>query len=372
MLNQQQFYRLQRLLVILAVSCIILRATNEIGVLAFVTAPVGLFFYPQLVFSLVLVTGGNLFLMALGAYQLTLPVSTGNRWRQSLGWLIVGIVGLIGLDYLGTVIQLAANTPLRFADVLRIRPQLPTAVLETLAGVLGFFVVQPWLRRFAQGARRRTIKTLCWIQLGVMGLVPFGLFLMGVTLRGNFLVVIINGWFYALLGYWLNQRAWLRTVTRQQLLVAWVLTAGCYFLMVVFTMYRANLVGNLGVIIEQSFVQTWQAIPCATIWLTLATWIVNRPRLVTIRPHNFLAGGYGVLLMAVLLLPLFKVVLSLSRPLLGTSLGSVAWVGVTVIVSDWLVRLCRLAPIFRRVLPKLFFDTVVMEEQQHAKTGSMD
>lgn len=90
-MNHQQAYRVQRLILIIALMLILFGDTGMNAVFSFSHQPQSIWFYPQLVIALITAAGPNLLLMALGAYQLRRTALTVPQLIRRVLWIIVGI-----------------------------------------------------------------------------------------------------------------------------------------------------------------------------------------------------------------------------------------------------------------------------------------
>lgn len=354
-MNHQQAYRVQRLILIIALMLILFGDTGMNAVFSFSHQPQSIWFYPQLVIALITAAGPNLLLMALGAYQLRRTALTVPQLIRRVLWIIGGITLFSLAFYLEDLVTQGSLNSFNIAGFLTALAQAPVGFYDILYELLGFFVTLPLLRVIAHHASVAIQQYLFWAELVFIGMVPILAYFTGLTtISVNSPLAITVGCFFALMGYWLSQTEVLHRITREHLLVAWLLTCGCYAVMVSVTMYQVNLEKNFDLISSQPFAQTFQAIPCLTLWVTIATWMMNRPRSKAVRRHNFVQTGYGDMLVAGLLITPFMVINRLLTPIIGAWWSGWLWSIAVLIVSVELVWLLRHVRWLQRLLPDLF------------------
>lgn len=241
---------------------------------------------------------------------------------------------------------------------------------DVIYELLGFFVTLPVLRVIAHHASLTIQRYLFWAELLFIGMIPIIVYFTGLTaISIDQPLAITAGCFFALMGYWLSQAAILQRITREHLLIAWLLTVGCYAVMVSVTMYQVNLEHNFDLISNQPFAQTLQAIPCLTLWITIATRILNHPSSKLPRHHNFVQTGYGSLLVAGLLIEPFMGVSRWSATVIGTWWSGWLTSLVVLVVSVevvWLLRHWRWA---QQLLPDLFSGSQMIGGPSDAPTN---
>lgn len=355
-MNHKQAYRVQRIIVIVALLLILFGDTNMNGVFSFSHQPQQIWFYPQLVVALMTAAGPNLLLMALGAAQLRRPALAISQLIRQILWLIGGIALFSLFFYLEDLLgQSQGLANFNLAGFFTALAQAPVGFYDILYELLGFFVTLPLLRVIAHHASITIQRYLFWAELVFIGMVPIVVFFTGLTtINIDPPLAITAGCFFALMGYWLSQADLLTRITREQLLVAWLLTVACYAVMVSVTMYQVNLEHNFDLISSQPFAQTFQAIPCLTLWVTVATWVMNRTTLKQPRRHNFVQTTYGTLLVAGLLIEPFTGINRVLTPIIGAWWAAWLWtlaVGLVSVEVVWLLRHWRFA---RQLLPDLF------------------
>ncbi|RRK09476.1 polysaccharide biosynthesis protein [Lactiplantibacillus garii] len=355
-MNEKQFYHVQRSVMFLAVILIVFGYTGPNGVFEFLNQPVGVFFYPQLIIAIVTTAGANLLMMALGAQQLRQKPRTVVQLTRLWGLIIVGIALFSFVFYLEEVVITKVSPRFSLAHYFAALAQAPDSFYDVLYEILGFFVTLPLLRLIAKSAKELEIRYLFWTQLIFMGILPILMFYTGLaTIKINPPLAITNGCYFALMGYWLTQKDWVRRITHEQLLVGWLLTVCCYAVMISTTMYQANLQQNYALIGNLSFSQTLQGIPCLTVWMTIATKVLNRQELQLPRFHSLLEGSYAVILIAGILLTPLQFIFNLLKSFVGIWWGGLIWVTITLIISSLIVRGLRLIPLVNRLLPDLFY-----------------
>ena len=369
-MNIKQAYRVQRLVLLIALMLILFGDTSMNGVFSFSHRPQSIWFYPQLVVATATVAGPNLLLMALGAYQLRRPALPIARLIQQVGWLIGGIALFSLAFYIEDLIGQHSLASFNTAGFFTALAQAPVGFYDVLYELLGFFVTLPLLRVIAHHASITIQRYLFWAELLFIGMVPIVVYFTGLTtISIDPPLAITAGCFFALMGYWLSQGDILQRVTREHLLIAWLLTVGCYVVMVSVTMYQVNLEHNFDLISSQPFAQTFQAIPCLTLWVTIATRVLNRPTVKAPRRHNFVQTGYGSLLVAGLLIEPFMNISRWSTAVLGAWWSGWLMSLVVLIVSVevvWLLQHWRWA---QYLLPDLFGGSQVIGGPADAQTN---
>lgn len=371
MSDSKQRYYLRRTILIVALMLILFSDTGASGVFSFVTQPQSLFFYPQLVVALMTVAGPNLLMMVLGAQQLQRPELPIAKLLQQILWLVAGIA-LFSVGYYVETILFSHNQSFNVAGFFKDLVQAPVGFYDVLYEILGFLVTLPMLRVLAKYADAQVKRYLFWVELVFIGMVPIITFFTGLTtITITTPLAVTAGCFFAVMGYWLSEPTVLQRITREQLLVAWLLTFCCYAVMVSITMYQVNLEHNVELITNQPFAQTLQAIPCMTLWVTVATQTMNRTTLKQPRQHNWLRAGYGSLLVAGILFTPLKLVTTWFIPVVGIWWYSVVICAVVLILSISLVQLLRRIPVINRLLPDLFGDLEVLGGR-HAATNTVD
>ncbi|WP_237756447.1 polysaccharide biosynthesis protein [Lactiplantibacillus herbarum] len=371
MSNSKQFYYLQRTILIIALMLILFSDTADKGIFSFINQPQSIFFYPQLVVALMAVAGPNLLMMVLGAQQLQRPALTIPKLMQKLLWLIAGIV-LFSVVYYGETIILSHDQGFNVSGFFKDLVQAPVGFYDVLYEVLGFFVSLPVLRIIAKYASEQIKRYLFWTELIFIGMLPIITFFTGLTtIAVKPPLAVAAGCFFALMGYWLSKQVVLRQITREHLLVAWLLTFCCYAVMVSVTMYQVNLEQNVNLIMNQPFAQTLQAIPCMTLWVTVATQIMNRKQLKPPHKHNWLQASYGSLLVAGVLFTPLKLVTTWFISVVGIWWYSLALCAVVLLLSVGLVQLLRRLPVMQRLLPDLFGNPETVGVA-HATANTMD
>lgn len=329
--------------------------TGMNAVFSFSHQPQSIWFYPQLVVALMTAAGPNLLLMALGAYQLRRPALSVTKLVRHVLWLMGGITLFSLAFYLEDLVMQRSLASFNVADFLTALAQAPVGFYGILYELLGFFVTLPLLRVIAHHASIVIQQYLFWVELVFIGMVPVLVYFTGLTtISIDSPLAITAGCFFALMGYWLSQTHVLQHITREHLLIAWLLTVGCYAVMVSVTMYQVNLEKNFDLISSQPFAQTFQAIPCLTLWVTIATWMMNRPRATVAWRHNFVQTVYGSLLVAGLLIDPFMGINRWLTPIIGAWWSGWCLSVAVLIVSVELVWLLRRVHWLQRLLPDLF------------------
>ncbi|MFB9769749.1 hypothetical protein [Lactiplantibacillus modestisalitolerans] len=354
-MNEYQLYQFQRRLVTLAVGLLIYGYTGARGVSAFTSQPQSLWFYPQFCLAILVTSAPHLLLMAIGARggQVSGLQSGTSKYRSRFfaGFVVSGLllIGVISVQTLTT-----AGVSLSWATMGVVCDQVPGGLVAIFIGLLELSLLAPILRQLSQPQARGPVQIGIGCYLVVLSLGPLaGFFLTGnvPAVRGLLFILMVP--IDVLMGAWISRGSWQNWLTRQRLLGLWLGTAACFGGMLAVSMYAVNLNHNYDLILTQPFTQSLQFLPCVTIGLTVAVRQLNRP-LRAPRPHNFLEGAYGVLLVAVLLLEPLAIVVPVLSPLLGHWLATWVWVGLTAVFSDWCVRLLRLFRCFRWGLPNLF------------------
>lgn len=329
--------------------------TGMNAVFSFSHQPQSVWFYPQFVVALMTAAGPNLLLMALGAYQLRRPALSATKLVRRILWLMGGITLFSLAFYLEDLVTQRSLASFNIAGFLTSLVQAPVGFYDILCELLGFFVTLPLLRVIAHHASIVIQQYLFWVELVFIGMIPVLVYFTGLTtISIDSPLAITAGCFFALMGYWLSQANILQRITREHLLIAWLLTVGCYAVMVSVTMYQVNLEKNFDLISSQPFAQTFQAIPCLTLWVTIAIWIMNRPRSKAPWGYNFVQAGYGSLLVAGLLIEPFMVINRWLTPIIGAWWSGWLWSVAVLIVSVELVWLLRRVRWLQRLLPDLF------------------
>ncbi|WP_338210067.1 polysaccharide biosynthesis protein [Lactiplantibacillus paraxiangfangensis] len=360
MMTEKQFYHVQRAVLILAVGLIVFGYTGPNGVFNFLEQAPDIFFYPQLIIATVTTAGSSLLMMALGAQQLRQP-----RYRlPQLIRLILFIVGGITLFsfvfYVEEVFLTKVVIRFSFSGYLATLAEAPDSFYYVIYEVLGFFVTLPLLRILAAHVRTMDIKYLFWIQLVFIGLIPILLYYTGVTtISITPPIAITNGCYFTLMGFWLSQRDFIWRITREQLIVAWLLTFCCYTVMISTIMYQANFARDYDLIGNLPFSQTLQAIPCLTVWVTIATKVLNKTKLKAPRKNNFVKMSYAVLLMTGVVLSPLQFISQGLRPLIGIWWSGLVWVLCTLILSYAIVIGLQYVPWFQKFFPNLFYNPTI-------------
>ncbi|AVK62250.1 polysaccharide biosynthesis protein [Lactobacillus sp. CBA3605] len=358
-MSRRQFYWLQYTVVLLAIFLILLASTGSDGLFAFALQPTKLGFYPQMVVTMLVAAGPDLLLMALGAYQLK---QTNYSFARLVRYIITIIGGITLFSLIYYVYGLATTQQLHHFNSATFFSELvqgPFSTYDTLYGIIAFFVTLPILRVVAKHADAMTIKYLVIVELIFVGVFPVVGYLFGLSsIYINLPVALQGGAFFPLMGYWLVHTDFVRKITREQLLIAWILSLVCYTIMIAVTLYQSVLEGDFGVIAMQNFTQTFQAIPCLTFFITIETFILNRPLSTKhrLRPTNFLRLSYGVLLITGVVLAPLKVILMDLTPYLGPFIGSLIWVLTTILISYLVAMVLSHIAGITKLFPSIFMD----------------
>lgn len=327
----RQFYKLQKIIVPLAIFFILYVSTGSFGYMA-LNIQTSVLFYPQLVFSIVSAMGINLLLMSFGMYQLKMKHNAKKLWRN-IWTIMIGIMifSLVSYTYsllvAGNISKFNLGT--FFSDLL----QTSYSSYNVLYVLLGAFITMPFIKVLADNLKENLIKYLFWLEIIFVGFLPVIIYFTGITsVNLSIPIAIQGGVFFPLMGYWLNNPARIKKITREQLLIAWIVTVCCYIVMVGVTMYQSNIENN---VISQSFFQSFQAIPCLTFFLSMEVHVMNKKSKPNERilKDNFVKLAYGVMLFSGIFMEPLKVIYDFFQPLLGYMLGSIIWIFVTMLIS---------------------------------------
>ncbi len=356
MMTEKQFYHVQSDVMILSVGLIVFGYTGPNGVFNFLEQAPDVFFYPQLLIATITTAGSSLLMMALGAQQLRQPEYLLSKLVRLIMFIIVGITIFSFVFYVEEVLLTKVVIRFSFSNYLATLAEAPDSFYYVIYEILGFFVTLPLLRTLAIHMHSAEIKYLFWIQLIFIGLIPILLYYTGLTkISITSPIAVTNGCYFTLMGFWLSQRGFIRKITREQLLIAWLLTVCCYAVMISTIMYQANFTHNYELIGNLPFSQTLQAIPCLTVWLTITARVLNKPSLKEPRRNNFLKMSYAVLLMTGIVLSPLQFISQLLRPLIGIWWSGLVWVLCTLVISYMIVILLQWVPWFHTFFPNLFY-----------------
>ncbi|WP_318766682.1 hypothetical protein [Lactiplantibacillus carotarum] len=251
--------------------------------------------------------------------------------------------------------------------------EVPDSFYYVLYEIIGFFISLPVLRVIAVHAQRIEIHYLFWIQFIFMGAIPIIMFYTGIsTIHLSTPVAITNEFFYALMGYWLSNRDFIWRITREQLMIMWLLSFCCYAIMVSTTMYQANVLNNYEVIGGLNFSQTLQVIPTLTVWITIATWVLNRPKLHVPKSINFVTNCYALILVAGILLSPLQVISTILKQIIGIWWSGLIWVLITLVISYFIIAVLRRLTFFSEFWPNLFYNDVDQGVVDNVETNTMD
>lgn len=350
----RQFYKLQKIIIPLAIFLILYVSTGNFGYMA-LNLQTSVLFYPQLVFSIMSAMGTNLLLMAFGMYQLKKEHSSKQLWHNiwviMLGVLIFSLlVYTYSLLIDGDISKFNLGT--YFSELL----QASFSSYNVLYVLLGAFITMPFMKILADNFNRDLIKYLFWLEIVFVGFIPIFVYFMGITgINLSTPIAIQGGVFFPLMGYWLSNPEKIKKITREQLLIAWLVTVCCYIVMISVTMYQSNIDNN---VISQAFFQSFQAIPCLTFFVSMEVHVMNMKNKPNERvlKDNFVKLAYGVLLFSGLLMDPLKGVYDFFQPLLGYMLGSIIWVLVTMLVSYIITILASHVRGISRLFLNLFMD----------------
>lgn len=158
-MNHQQAYRVQRLILIIALMLILFGDTGMNAVFSFSHQPQSIWFYPQLVIALMTAAGPNLLLMALGAYQLRRAALPVSQLIRRVLWIMGGITLFSLAFYLEDLVTQGSLTSFNIAGFFTALAQAPVGFYDILYELLGFFVTLPLLRVIAHHAMLRFSNT---------------------------------------------------------------------------------------------------------------------------------------------------------------------------------------------------------------------
>lgn len=355
-MTDRQLYNLQRLIIPIAIFCILFVSTGNFGYLDFINQQNSVMYYPKLLFSVVTAAGTNLLLMAFGAYQLSYR-QTGVVLKKSIIILICGLFVASLINY--SLSLQTQNTFSAFSWQYFFQTLLGSSfsTFNIVYVILGVLITLPILRILAVYATLSSIKYLFWSEILFAGFLPIFIYFGGFSdVNLNAPLGIQQYFFFPLMGYWLTKTEYVKKITREQLLFAWILSICCYIVIVSVTLYQASVDGSAP---SQSFYQTLQAIPCLTFFVSLVAYVRNKE----IKPDsrilkdNFVRLSYGVLLVAgIVMEPLHKVY-DVFTPVFGNFLGAIVWVIATGVASYLIAAI--LSHVF--VVSKLFISLFISD-----------
>jgi len=331
-MTDRQLYNLQRLVVPIAVFCILFVSTGNFGYLDFNNQQNSIMYYPELFFSVISAAGPSLLLMAFGAYQLS-HQKTNIGLRNTIITVILGVFVASLIFYVMSLLiqnNLAAFSWKYFFQTVSGSSFSTFDVIYVLLGVL---ITMPILRVLAENAGLNSVKYLFWSEIFFAGFLPILMYFGGISnLNLNAPLGIQQYFFFPLMGYWLTKTEYVKKITREQMLFAWLLTIACYIVIISVTRYQASVDGTAP---TQAFYQTLQAIPCLTFFLTLEAHVCNKATKPDSRilKDNFVRLSYGVLLVAGILMTQLQRVYNVLAPILGNFIAAAVWVIATGIAS---------------------------------------
>lgn len=356
-MTHKQHDQLQWSLGILAIFLVIFANTANDGFFEFVRKPTALLFYPKLIFSIVVAAGGNLLLMLLGAAQLARPRSTWSMQFNLILRLIIGILlGSVGY-YTYNLLVTGNLRHFQLINLIQMVVQGPVSGYAPLYAIVSFLISLPILRLIATQADFAIMRYIFWLQLIFIGMFPIVIFFTGISNIDLALPLAIeSGLFYPLMGYWLTNTTLIKQLTREALLVAWLLSAVAFAVMISVSLYQANLEKNITILTNQAFTQTFQAIPCLTVFTTMVVHVLNRsePTAFNRFKQSWVQSFYGILLVAGILFIPLRLVLTVLAPWIGLFGGSVIWTVTTMVASYVVTIVLRRFKHLRRWLPSLF------------------
>jgi len=207
------------------------------------------------------------------------------------------------------------------------------STFDVIYVLLGVLITMPILRVLAENAGLNSVKYLFWSEIFFAGFLPILMYFGGISnLNLNAPLGIQQYFFFPLMGYWLTKTEYVKKITREQMLFAWLLTIACYIVIISVTRYQASVDGTAP---TQAFYQTLQAIPCLTFFLTLEAHVCNKATKPDSRilKDNFVRLSYGVLLVAGILMTQLQRVYNVLAPILGNFIAAAVWVIATGIAS---------------------------------------
>lgn len=331
-MTDRVFYNLQKIIVPLAIFFILFVSTGNYGYLAYVNNQNSFLFYPQIIFSVIAAAGPNLLLMSLGAYQFS-HKSQNEKVAKTIVAIVLGIVIFSLLTYCYALLTTNNFSAFGWNYFFTRVVSSSFSSYNIIYVILGVLVTLPLLQLFADHANLKVINYLFWAEVVFVGFVPLFVYFTNVgNVNISSPLAIEGGFFFPLMGYWLTKIEYIKRITREQLVGAWILTFCCYAIMISVTLYQATIEKSAP---SQSFYQTFQAIPCMTFFLSMVVYVQNRQKKQGKRvlKDNFVKLSYGIILVAGLVMEPLQVVYNFMEPIIGNVMSSIVWVLVTMLVS---------------------------------------
>lgn len=294
-----------------------------------------------------------LFFMCSGALLLNREESLGTLFKHRVLRIVAVLVLFSLLDYVYLIHwQLSAFDWHYFLTTLYSSEFIP--INWFLYAYLAMLLMLPLLRKMAKAMTNRDMLYLMGLQFLFVAVLPAIEYVLGrnkVQIRLDF-PLLTQSIFYALLGYFAQNRISEEQLTKKWLWIGVVASLMCVGAAMVLTVYKGGVDGFYIENQSQLFHASWIAIPSLTTYLLFrkaAAHLSQEGRFARIINH--ISGlTFGVYLLHLFGLWAFMPTLNAIEPVIGTFPAMLVWLLLALLFAGLITEILKRIPVLRKLL----------------------